>query len=72
MFLQPFEIFSITKTTAAHYGKNRAALEKEGEIIGAMDMMIAAHAIELNRTLVTNNEKEFKRIPDMKIQNWVK
>ncbi len=70
--LQPFEIFDFTKTTAKFYGELRYDLEKRGKIIGANDMLIASHAKELKRTLVTNNEKEFKRIPGLKIQNWAK
>lgn len=41
-------------------------------MIGALDMLIAAQALSINCTLVTNNEKEFKRVPDLKINNWIK
>ncbi len=47
---------------AREYGKLRTILEKKGNIIGAYDMMIAAHAISLNAIWIINNEKEFKRI----------
>lgn len=70
--LEPFEIYNFSKTTAIFYGTLRYELEKKGKKIGAMDMLIAAHALELNRTLVTNNEKEFRRIPKLKIENWNK
>jgi len=71
-FLRPFEIFSFSESAAFHYGIIRANLEKKGKIIGANGMLIAAQALELNRTLVTNNEKEFNRIPNLKIENWTK
>lgn len=70
--LTPFEIFSFSKSSAEHYGQLRFNLEKRGKIIGANDMLIAAQALELNRTLVTNNEKEFNRIPNLRLENWTK
>jgi tRNA(fMet)-specific endonuclease VapC len=53
------------------YGAIRAALETKGEMIGNNDLWIAAHAKAAALTLVTNNEREFRRIPGLKIQNWV-
>ena len=53
------------------YGMIRAALEVKGEIIGNNDLWIAAHARAAGLTLVTNNEREFRRIQGLKIQNWV-
>jgi tRNA(fMet)-specific endonuclease VapC len=53
------------------YGAIRAALEAKGEIIGNNDLWIAAHAKAAELILVTNNEREFRRIPGLKIQNWV-
>jgi tRNA(fMet)-specific endonuclease VapC len=53
------------------YGVIRAALEAKGEMIGNNDLWIAAHAKAAGLTLVTNNEREFQRIPGLKIQNWV-
>lgn len=52
------------------YGKIRAELELRGELIGNNDLWIAAHAAAEHLTLVTNNEKEFRRVPGLKIQNW--
>jgi len=46
-------------------------LEQQGNVIGAMDLLIAAHAVSLDAVLVTSNVKEFKRVPDLKIENWV-
>jgi tRNA(fMet)-specific endonuclease VapC len=57
---------------AARYGVIRALLEKQGRSIGPLDMLIAAHALALNLTLVTNNEREFRRIPHLRIANWAK
>jgi tRNA(fMet)-specific endonuclease VapC len=59
----PFEVASI-------YGAIRAALSVKGELIGANDLWIAAHAMFMNLILVTNNEREFRRVPDLKIENW--
>ncbi|MFH0727197.1 MAG: type II toxin-antitoxin system VapC family toxin [Pseudomonadota bacterium] len=53
------------------YGAIRASLELRGEPIGNNDLWIAAHAKSENLTIVTNNEREFHRIPGLKIQNWV-
>ena len=55
---------------AAFYGEIRAALEVRGERIGGNDLWIAAHAKSAGLTLVTNNEREFKRVPGLKLQNW--
>ena len=52
------------------YGEIRAALETKGEMIGGNDLWIAAHAKASGLILVTNNEREFKRVPSLKIQNW--
>jgi tRNA(fMet)-specific endonuclease VapC len=55
---------------ATAYGEIRAALEARGEMIGGNDLWIAAHAKSEGLTLVTNNEREFKRVPGLKLQNW--
>jgi tRNA(fMet)-specific endonuclease VapC len=54
------------------YGEIRSALESKGQIIGGNDLWIAAHAISADLTLVTNNEREFRRVPALKIANWSK
>ncbi len=69
-FVSPLEIMSFDETAATHYGQIRTYLEKKGTPIGALDMMIAAHAQCLNVILVTNNTKEFARIPNLKLENW--
>ncbi len=71
-FLVPLEILSYDDMAAKDYGEIRASLERQGTPIGSMDMLIAAHALSLSCTLVTNNEREFSRIPSLKIENWAK
>ena len=70
-FLQPFNIVEYDLKASIHYGQIRAALEKKGKVIGGLDMQIAAHAVSLDMTLVTNNTKEFIRVQDLILDNWV-
>ena len=70
LFLTPLEILPYDDRAAVHYGEIRSQLEKKGKVIGAMDMLIAAHARSLGLTLVTNNTREFKRIPHLEVENW--
>ena len=60
------------KEHAEAYGGIRASLESKGNVIGPYDLQIAAQALAENYTLITNNEKEFLRIPDLKVTNWAK
>ena len=71
-FLAPLEIVSYDDKAAADYGQIRTHLEKKGTVIGAMDMLIGAHARSIPVTLVTNNQKEFRRIPGLRVENWTK
>ena len=71
-FLSPIEIYDYDDLAAQRYGKIRAELERKGTIIGSLDMLIAAHAVSLSLILVTNNESEFKRVPELKTENWAK
>jgi tRNA(fMet)-specific endonuclease VapC len=71
-FLQPLEIADYSQSDAEEYGKIRFELEKKGVPIGAMDLLIASQASGRELILVTNNEKEFKRIKGLRIENWVK
>jgi len=71
-FIAPIEIMSYDDAAAQHYGKIRADLERQGTPIGSLDMLIAAHALSLNSVLITNNESEFKRVLNLKIENWTK
>lgn len=70
-FLIPLEIVDFDYKASIAYGKIRAELESKGTPIGPLDNLIAAHALSLNVTLVTNNTREFLRIPDLKVINWV-
>lgn len=65
------EIRSFDQKAAIFYGDIRSTLEKKGNIIGSNDLLIAAHALSLDWILVTNNEKEFKRVDGLRIENWV-
>jgi tRNA(fMet)-specific endonuclease VapC len=71
-FIAPLEILPYGDDAALDYGILRTHLEKQGTSIGSLDMLIAAHALSTDCTLVTNNEKEFVRIPKLKVENWVK
>lgn len=70
-FLIPIEVLPFGESATQAYGTIRALLEQKGTIIGAMDLLIAAHATALDAVLVTNNVKEFERVPELKIENWV-
>jgi tRNA(fMet)-specific endonuclease VapC len=70
MLLANIEILDFDVDAANCYGKIRANLEKKGTPIGPLDMMIAGHAMSMGYTVVTNNVKEFSRVPDLKIENW--
>lgn len=59
-------------SAGAHYGAVRRRLEIDGETIVGNDLWIAAHALALKLTLVTNNEREFRRISGLAVENWVK
>ena len=56
---------------APAYGRVRSYLRKQGTPIGAMDLLIAAHALAVDAVLVTNNVSEFKRVPKLRIENWI-
>lgn len=70
-FLLPLEIAEFDRAAAVAYGSIRAALEKQGTPIGPLDTLISAHTVSLGVTLVTNNVREFTRVPDLKLDNWV-
>jgi tRNA(fMet)-specific endonuclease VapC len=70
-FLVPLEILPFNEDSATAYGRIRADLENKGTPIGPLDTLIAAHALSLDQTLVTNNKKEFTSVTSLKIENWV-
>jgi tRNA(fMet)-specific endonuclease VapC len=69
-FIIPLDIASFDEEAALAYGDIRTNLEKAGTPIGAMDMLIAAHALSLGVALVTNNTCEFRRIPSLDVVDW--
>jgi tRNA(fMet)-specific endonuclease VapC len=70
-FLSPLVIADFDTEAAFSYGRIRAELERQGTQIGSLDTLIAGHALSLGVTLVTNNEREFFRVPRLVIENWV-
>lgn len=71
-FLASLNVLDFDLAAARRYGELRAHLEKKGTPIGSMDMQIAAHALALDLTMVTNNGREFKRVPGLRVENWVR
>jgi tRNA(fMet)-specific endonuclease VapC len=70
MFLAPMQILPFDSQCLWFYADLRASLEKKGLSIGPMDTLIAAQALSIDGTLVTNNIKEFMRVPKLKLDNW--
>lgn len=71
-FLSPLEIIDFSAQVAPVYGEIRTRLQSSGQVIGPLDMLIAAHALSLNCILVTNNESEFRRVPQLQVENWAR
>lgn len=70
-FLSGFNLIDFDAVAARSYGRIRADLQSKGNVIGAMDMLIAATAISNGMSLVSNNVGEFSRVKGLKIENWV-
>lgn len=70
-FLAPLEVLPYDDVAASRYGPTRAFLESQGTPIGPLDTLMAAHALALGYVLVTNNEREFSRLPGLVVENWV-
>ena len=70
-FLLPLNVVDYDAGAAMIYGDIRATLEKQGKTIGPLDMLIAASALSRQLILVTNNEKEFRRISKLQVENWL-
>ncbi len=70
-FILPLEVAPFDERAALYYGALRAELEKQGMPIGSLDTMIAAHALSLDVSLVTNNTKEFQRVIGLKLLDWI-
>jgi tRNA(fMet)-specific endonuclease VapC len=60
----------LDRAVAGHYGRLRTDLERKGAPLGAYDLLIAAHALSLGLTLVTNSVREFRRIEGLRLENW--
>ncbi|MDM8525234.1 type II toxin-antitoxin system VapC family toxin [Desulfococcaceae bacterium HSG8] len=71
-FLSPLTILTFDQKAAYEYGLIRSYLEQKGMPIGSMDMMIAAHARSISATIVTDNVREFDRVPGLTVENWLK
>ena len=69
-FLRPISVLEFGSIDAAAYANVRANLERAGTPIGPLDTLIAAHAVARKLTLVSNNEREFKRVAGLRIENW--
>ena len=71
MFLAPLTILPFDATAVWAYGDLRADLERRGTPLGSLDTMIAAHALSQQAVLVTNNTREFAKVPGLRLDNWV-
>jgi tRNA(fMet)-specific endonuclease VapC len=71
-FLVPLKTLPFDQPAAIVYGQVRAALEAAGTPIGPLDTLIAAHALSIGATVVTSNDREFRRVPGLKVENWTR
>ncbi len=69
-FLKPLTIVEFTSVDAIAYAQIRAKLERAGTPIGPLDTLIASQAVSRKLVLVTNNEREFRRVPGLQVENW--
>ncbi len=69
--LHAIDVLAFEQPADAIYGELRARLERGGESIGANDLLIAAHALALDHIMVTDNEREFSRVKDLRVENWL-
>ncbi|GMU69934.1 MAG: hypothetical protein AMXMBFR37_22660 [Steroidobacteraceae bacterium] len=70
-FLAPLEILPFDEAAMRRYGVLRSDLERQGTPIGALDLLIAAHALAVGATLVSNNLREFRRVKNLAMENWI-
>ena len=68
----PWRSFAFDEPADVVYGKLRTSLERIGQPIGGNDLLLAAHAIAFEHTLVTDNERKFARVDDLKWENWLR
>ncbi|MEO7254252.1 MAG: PIN domain-containing protein [Casimicrobium sp.] len=69
--LRHLTLLELNADAALHYAEIRADLKKKGQLIGANDLMIAAHVRSINAVIVTNNVKDFGRVKGLKVENWM-
>ena len=70
-FCAPLDILSFDAPAAETYGRVRTTIERDGTPIGPLDTLIASHALAVNATLVSTNEREFCRVPGLRVENWI-
>lgn len=70
--LETLQVLPLPLDAARRYADVRAFLQRSGQPIGSNDLWIAAHALADNLTLVTNNEREFRRVPGLRLENWLR
>ncbi|WP_281178399.1 type II toxin-antitoxin system tRNA(fMet)-specific endonuclease VapC [Thauera butanivorans] len=70
-FSSRLQVLAYDEAAAAHYGQIRAVLERQGQPIGVNDLHIAGHARSRGLTLVSNNLREFQRVPGLRLENWI-
>ena len=70
-FCARLEVLAFPEKAAAHFGQIRAEIERHGTPVGPLDMLIGAHARAEGLTVVTNNAREFRRLPGVRVENWV-
>jgi tRNA(fMet)-specific endonuclease VapC len=70
-FVRYLDIFNWDCQASRIYAEIRADLQRKGTPIGLLDTQIAAHCLSLDRVLITNNEREFLRVPNLSVENWV-
>jgi tRNA(fMet)-specific endonuclease VapC len=71
LFTRLVEILPLRDAAGKYYGRIRTLLKSEGRIIGGNDLLIAAHALSEGAVLVSNNQREFQRVPGLEVENWV-
>ena len=69
-FISPLEVAPFDRRATAVYGRLRTTLEKKGQAIGSMDLLIAAQALSLEVPLITHNLREFGRVPGLRVEDW--
>lgn len=69
-FVSPLDVAPFDREATTVYGGLRAALERKGQTIGSMDLLIAAHAVRLGVRLITHDIREFERVPGLRIEDW--